>query len=160
MRRRPRSSSSRFSISGVCMSIRTVRRMAASILKRGESAIKINPDRLADASSALTRDDVRSLILQGVISAEPKRSTSRARGRLNDALRRKGRRKEGSRKGHKSVGKTKWTAHIRAQREYLRSVKNSLKEGAYRDVYLKIKGGMFKSRVQLSNYIKDNNLMK
>lgn len=134
--------------------------MAADILKRGESAIWISPDRIADASSALTRDDVRALILQGVIRAKPLRGTSRARGRQRDLLRRKGRKKEGSRKGHSSNQKQNWTAHVRAQRKYLKTVKGALKEGAYRDVYLKIKGGMFKSRAQLSHYIKDNNLMK
>ncbi|MEM4332284.1 MAG: 50S ribosomal protein L19e [Candidatus Micrarchaeia archaeon] len=143
------------------MSIRTVRRMAAGILKRGESAIWINPERISDAASALTRDDVRALIMQGVISARPARGTSRARGRMNDELRRKGRKKEGSRKGHKkSLQKKIWTQHTRAQREMLRQLKPALKPGAYRSIYLKIKGGMFKSRAQLSHYIKDNNLMK
>ncbi|MCX8200411.1 MAG: 50S ribosomal protein L19e [Candidatus Micrarchaeota archaeon] len=143
------------------MSIKTVRRMAAEILKRGESAIWIDPDRMSDAASALTRDDVRALIMQGVVRARPAKGTSRARGRMHDELRRKGRRKEGSKKGHrKALQKNLWTQHTRAQRELLRQLKPALKPGAYRGVYLKIKGGMFKSRAQLSHYIKDNNLMK
>ena len=134
--------------------------MAASILKRGESAVRISPDRLTDASSALTRDDVRALILQGVITVAQKRSTSRARGKHNDVLRRKGRKGPGSTKGHPADKKKRWISHVRAQRTYLKQVKVSLKDGAYREVYLKVKGGMFKSRAQLSHYINDNNLMK
>ncbi len=145
------------------MSIRTVRRMAADILKCGESKIIINPERLSDAASALTRDDVKMLVMQGVITAAKKRGTSRFRGRKNDELRRKGRTGAGSRKG--SVGarlnqKGRWAVHIRAQRSYLKQVKNALRDGAYRKLYLKVKGGMFKSRAQLSHYIQDNNLMK
>lgn len=143
------------------MSIRTVRRMAADILKCGENKVKINPDRLSDASSALTRDDVKVMIMQGVITADEKRGTSRYRGRLNDERKRKGRRGPGSVKG-RSANKKKqlWTLHTRAQRRVLRKVKSALKELAYRKLYLKVKGGEFKSCSQLMHYIKDNNLFK
>jgi len=145
------------------MGIKTVRRLAADIMGVGENKVWISPDRMSDASSALTRDDVKALILQGVIRAEPLRGVSRYRGRMNDALKRKGRGGPGSRKG--SIGarrdsKKRWTAHTRAQRDYLRKVKTVLKESSYRRLYLKIKGGEFKSRAQLAHYIKDNNLIK
>ncbi|MEM0437815.1 MAG: 50S ribosomal protein L19e [Candidatus Micrarchaeia archaeon] len=145
------------------MGIRTVRRMAADILKCGESRIRIDPSRLSNASSALTRDDVKMLIMQGVISAVRKRGVSRARGRKNDELRRKGRKGAGRKKGPLGARvdlKERWMSHVRAQRAYLRQVRAALKEGAYRQLYLKVKGGEFKSRAQLSNYIKDNGLMK
>ena len=141
------------------MSMRTVRRLAADILKCGESRIWIDPDRLEDAKSALTRDDVKVLILQGVIKAKKARGVSRYRGRLNDERRRKGRRGPGSIKGKQSDRKRLWTVHIRAQRRYLRQIKSALKPSAYRMLYLKIKGGEFKSRSQLMHYIRENDLL-
>ncbi len=145
------------------MSLRTVRRLAADILGVGENKVHIDPARLQDAESALTRDDVRSLIEQGVISAKPLRGVSRYRGRLNDERRRKGRVGPGSRRGAKGARrdpKRHWVTHVRAQRRYLRQVKSALKEGSYRKLYLKVKGGEFKSKAQLAHYIRDNNLLK
>ncbi len=143
------------------MSIKTVKRMAADILKCGENRIKINPEKFSEASSALTRDDVKVLIMQGTITSEKKRGTSRYRGRLNDERKRKGRRGAGSVKGRPSnLKKRIWTLHTRAQRRTLRKVKSALKDSAYRRLYLKIKGGEFKSCSQLMHYIKDNNLFK
>ncbi|MCX8205603.1 MAG: 50S ribosomal protein L19e [Candidatus Micrarchaeota archaeon] len=145
------------------MGIRTVRRMAADILKCGESKVRIDPARISNASSALTRDDVKMLIMQGVVSAVRKRGVSRARGRKNDELRRKGRKGSGRKRGPLGARinlKDRWMSHVRAQRSYLRQVRQALKEGVYRSLYLKVKGGEFKSRAQLANYIKDNGLMK
>jgi len=144
--------------------MRTVRRMAAQILGVGENKVWIDPDRLNDASSALTKDDVRVLIGKGVIKALPVRGSNRIRGKFRDERRRKGRRRGLARrkgaKGARDDPKERWVATIRAQREYLKKIKPLLVEGAYRKLYLKVKGGQFKSRVQLIHYIKDNNLVK
>jgi len=145
------------------MSILTVRRLAADILGVGETKVWINPEKTNDVSSALTRDDVRALIKQGTIKAKVTRSTSRARGKLNDIRKRKGRKGPGSTKGAKGariVSKDKWMAHVRAQRKYLKQIKLALTETSYRMLYRRIKGGSFQSRAQLMNFIKDNNLMK
>lgn len=145
------------------MSIITVRRLAADILGVGENKVHINPEKISEVSSALTRDDVRALIKQGTIKAKVLRSTSRARGKLNDIRKRKGRKGPGSIKGAKGarvVSKDKWMSHVRAQRKYLRQVKLALTESAYRMLYRRVKGGSFQSRAQLMNFIKDNNLMK
>ncbi|MCS7138595.1 MAG: 50S ribosomal protein L19e, partial [Crenarchaeota archaeon] len=40
------------------MSVKTVRRLAAEILKVGESRIWIDPERLEDVENAVTRADV------------------------------------------------------------------------------------------------------
>ena len=142
------------------MSVRTVRRLAADILKCGESKVWMDPERREDIASALTRDDVKALIMQGAVKAVKKRGVSRWRGRKNDERRRKGRRGPGSRKGSSVDEKERWMAQVRAQRKYLKQIKSALKESAYRKLYLKVKGGEFKSRAQLMYYIKDNNLMK
>ncbi len=64
--------------------------MPAAILKAGESRIKIDPQRTEEEAKAVTKDDVRGLIRQGVITAIRKKGVSRAIGRLHDAKRRKG----------------------------------------------------------------------
>ncbi len=145
------------------MSILTVKRLAADIMGVGENKVWIDPEKVSDVSSALTRDDVRALIKQGTITAKKLRGTSRVRGRLNDIRKRKGRKGPGSIKGAKGArvnSKDKWMSHVRAQRKYLRQVKLALNDSAYRMLYRRVKGGSFQSRAQLMNFINDNNLMK
>jgi large subunit ribosomal protein L19e len=145
------------------MSIVTVRRLAADILGVGENKVWISPEKISEVSSALTRDDVRALIKQGTITAKKLRGTSRARGKVNDERKRKGRKGPGSIKGAKGArvnSKDKWMSHVRAQRKYLRQVKLALTDSSYRMLYRRVKGGSFQSRAQLMNFIKDNNLMK
>ncbi|MGB9635439.1 MAG: 50S ribosomal protein L19e [Candidatus Micrarchaeia archaeon] len=142
------------------MSLRTIRRLAADILKCGESRVYINPERLQDVASALTRDDVKALIMQKVIRKLPKKGVSRYRGRLNDLRTREGRTGEGSIKGRKNDYKKRWMSKVRSQRKYLKQIKSTIQKSAYRMLYNKVKGGEFKSRSQLMAYVKENNLMK
>ena len=49
-------------------SLKTQKRMAASMLKAGSNRVIIKSDNLSDVKSAITREDVRGLIVKGVIS--------------------------------------------------------------------------------------------
>jgi ribosomal protein L19E len=78
------------------MSLKTVRRLAARLLRAGESRIRIIDAKRA--SEALTGDDVRSLIAEGVIALEPPRGVrrvSRRRARTLAGGGARGARKEG-----------------------------------------------------------------
>jgi len=48
----------------------TIRRMAASILGVGVHRVWIDPERIEDVLGAVTREDVRKLIKDGVIKAK------------------------------------------------------------------------------------------
>jgi len=147
------------------MSIKSVKRMASNILGVGVSRIRILPKEEKKAGEALTRDDVRALIKQGIIFVLPKTSPSRALAKALHSQRRKGRRRGlGARRGSK-YGRTRrkviWMNKIRAQRALLRQLAASKKlvKGARR-AYRMVKGMAFKSRASLLSYLKENEFVK
>ena len=131
------------------MSTKTVRRMAAAIMKVGESRIWIDPSRMEDVESAITREDVRRLISEGAILKRQQQTPSRGRLRLRKAERRLGRhRGGGSRKGtreSRNPSKREWITKVRAQRALLAELRANRKitPSVYRDLYRQVKGGQF-----------------
>jgi len=148
------------------MGMLTVRRIAAELLGVGESRVRIDPKNSSKADEALTRDDVRSLISQGVIYTVRKTGVSRGRGRRKHVKMKVGRRKgTGSRKGKRYARvprKKVWISHVRAQRKLAKSLllENKIQHDAYRKIYRMIKGGAFKSKASLLSHLKDSGFMK
>jgi large subunit ribosomal protein L19e len=146
------------------MTLRTQRRLAAELLRAGENRIWIDPDAVDEVSEAVTRDDVRRLIKEGVIRARQKRGISSYRRRRLAEQKRKGRRKgHGSRKGSKYARyarKERWMTTIRALRRLLRELRDSgeLSRSNYRRLYRMAKGGAFRSRAHLRSYIAEHGL--
>ncbi len=144
----------------------TIRRIASSLLKAGESRIWIDPESAQRVKDALTRDDVRKLIADGIVRAKPTMGTSRLRGREKQEGKRKGRhRGMGSRKGTAKARmpqKKQWMARVRLQRKILAALRDGKKieTGASRKVYSMIKGGAFKGKATLLAYLKENKLIK
>jgi large subunit ribosomal protein L19e len=141
------------------MAVKTVRRIAADLLKVGETRIWMDPDRLEDLESAVTRQDVRRLIKGGIITKTPSSAPSRGRKRALAMAKRRGRRRgAGSRKGAKGARTgwtSEWPARVRAMRRALRKLKKSGKvEGErYRKLYLQVKGGRFSSVRELLDQV-------
>jgi len=141
------------------MTIRTVRRLAADMLKVGKSRVWMDPGKMEDIESAVTRQDVRRLIKEGTIARRPASVPSRGRKRLLLREKRSGRRRgAGSRKGHKAarMGRTsEWPARVRAMRRALRKLKRTSKVDTkrYRKLYLQIKGGRFASVRELLDQV-------
>ncbi|MCS7140219.1 MAG: 50S ribosomal protein L19e [Candidatus Nezhaarchaeota archaeon] len=146
------------------MNLSIIKRLAAEVLGIGESRIYIDPSRLEEAASAITKDDVRKLIEDGVISIKPVKGTSRVRARLRHIKKRKGlRRGEGSRKGSRaSMDKDLWIARVRALRQLLRYLrdKRMIDRKTYRRLYRMVKGGAFHSKSHLKAYIKEHGLLR
>jgi len=133
------------------LSIKTVKRLAADILKVGESRIWIDPERTGEVEDAVTRADVRRLIKSGVIRERPASTPSRGRVRMGS-----GRSGPGSRKGAKGARMTvTWVEKVRAQRRLLRQLRDKgvVSRRLYRRLYLMVKGGAFASRRVLLNYV-------
>lgn len=148
------------------MNLKNQRRVAAQLLKCGENRVWIDPNRLEDASDAITRADVRTLIDSGAVKSKQKKGISRARTNYIKAQKAKGRRRgQGSRRGRKGARKpTKeaWMQTIRPIRKKLKELRDSGKidPSIYREYYLKAKGGVFKSRPHLESHLKAEGLLK
>jgi len=146
------------------LSLKSQRRLAAEILKVGEGRVWIDPDRTEDVEAAITREEIRKLVHEGIIQSLPKKGVSRARARVLQEKKRKGLRrgpgrKSGSVKARVSK-KQAWMKKIRPLRKKLRELKASraITEGAYRQLYNMAGSGVFESTADLERYVRTHGL--
>ncbi len=138
------------------------KRLAADILGVGVSRIWIDPTRVDDVASAITREEIRRLIKEGVIRAIPSHSPSRGRWRIRHEQRKKGRRRgPGRRKGDATARrdpKEEWMHRIRKIRRYLRWLRDHgvIDRRTYRKLYMWAKGGMFPTFASLKRWLKEH----
>ena len=148
------------------MNLKPQRRMAADILKCGENRVYFDPYLIEDISLAITREDVRNLIKQGVIQKKYKKGISNYRKNKIHERKKKGRaRGLGKRKGTKlarSPKKRTWIRRIRPIRRELKKLRERklITVSNYRKLYRNAKGGMFTSVAQLNRYIKEKDLIR
>jgi large subunit ribosomal protein L19e len=141
------------------------KRIAAEVLKVGGGKIWIDPEATEDVVEAITREDVRGLIEEGVITVKQKKGVSRGRARVRANQKALGRRKgQGSRKGAKGARankKKQWITKIRALRLRLKELRDDdyVDKTTYRKLYNKANGGEFRSVAHLNDYIKANGLL-
>ena len=140
------------------MSIKLTKRVAAQLLGRGESSVRIKGTALQDAEKAITREDVRALIKKGDVFAMPEKhnmsvyskelSEKRAEGRKRGMGRRKG-----TTKARRSVEHKK---RVRGQRRVLAALKNdkTINNELYKEFYRLVRGGTFQSKAQLISHMK------
>ena len=146
------------------MSLKNQRRLAAEILKVGESRVWVDPDRTVDVEIAITRDEIRRLIHEGVIQRRPKRGVSQARARTLHEKKKKGLRRGPGRKSGSTrarISKKKaWMRKIRPLRKKLRELKTShtITESVYRRLYKMAGSGEFESIADMERYIKTRGL--
>lgn len=145
------------------MSVRSQRRMAAKIMKVGESRVWMDPEDVDAISSAITRGEIRKLIHEGAIRPLPEAGTSRGRTRALKSKKHAGRRTgSGSRKGARIPRKTAWMLRIRAIRGRLRELrdKRMIQSQTFRKLLLMAKGGSFRSSSHLDEYIEAHKLAR
>lgn len=135
------------------MAIATVRRLAADILGVGESRIRFSPENIKEIEGALTRADVKGLIGKGFVTKK------KAQGRASTTKRE--RRSAGHRRGIVVPAKEAWMMKVRAQRRFLRMLvsEGAVKKDAKRQLYGKIKSGIFRNKRAMLLYLKDNGLV-
>jgi large subunit ribosomal protein L19e len=137
------------------------RRLAADVLDVGENRIWFDPDAQSDIAEAITREDVRDLVAEGVIDAEEPSGNSRGRARERDEKRAYGHRTgPGTRQGTAGARRdetAQWRQTIRAQRRTLRELREGgvLSPSQYRDLYDMARGGEFDSVRRLRSYIQE-----
>lgn len=142
------------------------RRLSAQILKCGKNRVVFDQNSIDDIKGAITKADIRVLINQGVISKKRVLSTSRFQARnkkyQKSASRQKG---FGSRKGKSTARlepKREWMNKIRLQRGFIKSLrdKGMVASADYHELYMKSKGGFFRSLRHLKLYTKERDMVK
>jgi large subunit ribosomal protein L19e len=127
------------------------RRIAAAVLKCGVHRVWFDPDQMAEIENAISRDDMRKLVEDGVIKAKPKKGVSRGRARARIAKRAYGHRKGvGRRKGAagaRTPSKRVWIQKIRAIRKVLVGLRDdgTLERRHYRILYRRAAGGQYRN---------------
>ena len=135
------------------------KRLAADILDVGKNKLWFDPEQQGEIADAITREDVRELVDQGIIQADEPKGNSRGRARERAAKRSYGHQTgPGSRRG-KAGGrqneKDDWRSRIRAQRNKLRELRDDgeLTTTEYRTLYDRAGGGEFDSVADMERYI-------
>jgi large subunit ribosomal protein L19e len=135
------------------------KRLASQLLKVGQTRVWMDPERVEDIATAITREDIRGLIEEGVIKRRAVVGISRGRARARDLKRAKGHRKgHGSRRGAagaRTPKKEQWMKRIRAQRKLLKGLRDNkeMEPGTYRKFYRKAKGGEYRNVAHLKSSI-------
>ncbi|MBI2559428.1 50S ribosomal protein L19e [Candidatus Woesearchaeota archaeon] len=143
------------------------RRLAAQILKCGRNRVRFDPGRLDEIKEAITKSDIRSLINLEAVSKNKMLNTSRFWARKIKKQKKAGRQKGfGSRKGKASARginpKRKWMNKIRLQRGYIKSLRDRgiIAGDIYHELYMKSKGGFFRSLRHLKLYTNEKGIIK
>ncbi len=146
------------------MNLSNQKRVSADLLGVGKGKVWFDIDRLDDIKEAITKADLKKLIAEKAIQKRPDAGNSRVRARKRIIQRRKGRQKgKGSFKGKASAmlgRKEKWMILVRGLRSFISELKEKelIENKTYRELYLKIKGGFFRSKRHVKLYLNEHRL--
>mgnify|MGYP001773078637 CR=1 FL=1 len=141
------------------------KKLAAEILGVGETRVRIDSSQIDRVSSAVTREEIKRLIDDGVIYAVYARGNSRGRWREFHSARKEGRhRGHGKRKGAGGARREPekmWIYRVRKLRLFLKWLRDhgTIDRRTYRLLYRKVKGGAFDSLAALKRYMKDHGIL-
>ncbi len=143
------------------MELKKAKELASQILKVGVGKIYINPKEEAKVKEAMTKDDIRGLIADRIIKKRQDNQQSKARSKRLRIKKQKGRKRgRGKRKGTKKTRREKkktWMTRVRSQRRTLKELQKenpeAVKAIGYSNVYKKIKGGFFRGKKYLKEYV-------
>jgi len=145
------------------MSLRSQRRLAAEILKVGKNRIWIDPEKIDEVETAITREEIKKLIHEKVIQPAPEKGVSRSRAQILHMKKKKGLRKGPGKRSKSRVSKKDvWMKKIRAMRRRLRELKGKrvITENTYRRFYKMAGSGTFESIAELERHIKTEGLWR
>lgn len=131
------------------------KKIASKILKCGVEKVWIDPSN-EKVKQAITRRDIRRFIKEGAIKKLPCKKKKATAGKPQQRM--------GSRKGTKGARRGKkasWLKIIRPQRKLIKELKekHQLNPNVYRKIYKLVKGGMFRSKSHLMNYLEEKKLI-
>jgi len=146
--------------------LKNQRHLAAQIMKVGRNRVWIDPERIEDVEVAITREEIRKLIHEGIVKRLPEKGISRARAKTLHKKKKKGRRRgSGSRSSPyyaKISKKEVWMSKIRALRKRLRELKTkrTINQNTYRNMYKMASSGIFESIADMERYLKTHELWR
>ncbi|MGC9310644.1 MAG: 50S ribosomal protein L19e [Candidatus Aenigmatarchaeota archaeon] len=133
------------------------KRLAARVLKVGESRVWFSPENRKEIGEAITAEDVRLLARKGIIKKLPEKASV--------SINKNKRKEQGRRKGakHSRLPKKRtWIRKIRGLRGELKYLKDEdlVEKSDYNDLYRKASGGFFRDKSHLNNFIERKELLK
>lgn len=146
------------------MSLEVQKKIASQLMKCGVSRVRFKDVKAAE--EALTRNDIRDLINNGKIIKIQKKGSSKFRWRKKLEQKKKGRMQGfGSRKGTRNARapeKKSWMETVRPLRKLLKNLRENdqITTPVYSKIYMRIKGGAFRSKSHLMLYLKEHELLK
>lgn len=151
------------------MNLGKQKQLASRALGVSKKRIKFDaktPEAKKSLKEVISREDVRALVEEKVISKLPKKGIARTRANKILAQKKKGRRQgQGSRKGTANARfneKDKWMIKIRALRAELQRLKaeGKLETSTFRELYLKAKGNFFRNKRHMKLYMEQHKMLK
>ena len=142
------------------VNLKKKRELVARMLNVGANRVRFEPDKLDDIADSITREDIRSLIKNGVIWTVKSKGTSRAGAKAKLQVKKKRGTGAGSKKGKKGarIGKKEsYVKKIRTMRYHLKILKsrNDINRDLFWSLYKKVNGGQIRSLSRLRENIRE-----